>query len=297
MKIDVIIPLKSTSTNTLGNIKKFSSFKECEKIIIGDAGISKNMVEELKKIPNLILIDQKNLISQGGSIKELISKVTTEYFVYLHSDVKLPNDWFQIMDEQMNKYDFAECHRKYHYDILDNPTDNRKGKKFRALSGSQMGNTKFVKEAIKDIDDDYLFRYEDQVIAEKVRLNQGRYGIVSETYHIHEVTEKENENISSNFNIKFERIPKQKDLKLFESHIYAIIKYCSPISKVNLWHHDYALSVLKNYGINKKKINQLMLNNKKWYFFHYTYQLRMIFRKVLKIFNLILSNNLKFFHK
>lgn len=297
MKIDVVIPLKSTNDNTISNISSISKFKECGTIYVGNAGVEDDILKALSSIDNLIIVDHKSFKSLGGSIKDLISHVKTELFAYFHADVKIPQDWFIKMQNNMKSYDFAECLRKYHFDIITFPEEKRYGKKFRALSGSQMGKTNFVRDSIKNIDDDYLYRYEDHIIAELIRINGGNYGIIEDTFHLHEMSHKNNESISSDINIIHERIPSDKDVIAFDNQICGIVKYCSPFSKINLWHHDYSLTVLKHYDYQSTDLKYLLSKNKIWFLIYLTWRPRMILRKFIKIFKIIISKNLSYYHK
>ncbi len=85
----------------------------------------------------------------------MISLVKTEWFVYLHSDVYLPDNWFNEMIKHKKKYDFFECDR--HYVGLVECKHPDLGNSKRALSGSQMGRKSAFENIINKIDDDYIY--------------------------------------------------------------------------------------------------------------------------------------------
>jgi hypothetical protein len=290
MKIDVIIPLKSYNNKLIENIEKISIFSKVNRILIGDAGIPDHIRKNLESIDKVKIINHINLQSQGGSIRDLIRLCTTEFFVYLHADVTLPEDWFEIMERNMKHYDFAECKRIYNYNITIEDKKKREGFKFRALSGSQMGRTKFVNESLMSLEDDYLFRNEDIVIADLIRENNGRYGIVDDTFHLHQIGHKVDENITSDTEISLRRNFTQKDVWVFENHLLGIIKYCKPDCKEHIWNFDHGVSVLKFLKTDLKKIKK-QINSLGWLLIYYTYSARMALRRIKKILNVAVSHN------
>lgn len=266
---DVVIPIKSTNSLVLDNLNKISKFESVNRILIGDAGIDANLLSSILQVPKVRVIDQRNLLSLGFSIKKLIELVKTRYFAYLHADVELPHDWFKVMRQHMNTYDFAECARvhDYSYQLQDGEKYIRKDDD-RPLSGAQMGRKEVVLAAIDCIEDDYLFRNEDIIIADLVKERGGRYGCVNDTYHIHQMGySRINEHISKDDKLIIAKSLKKSDLKIFENQVNGLIKYIKPKNKYHIWHFDYSIAVIDYLGGSRKSVefelkksNSLMWN-------------------------------------
>ena len=110
--IDVIIPL--INTNELFEKNLYSFYREIpiNRLLIGDGGCTDNSIEIVKKFPRIIIIEQSKYKSLGYCVKELIEQVETEWFVYLHADVYLPENWYDEMKKHQKDYDWFECYRK-----------------------------------------------------------------------------------------------------------------------------------------------------------------------------------------
>jgi hypothetical protein len=265
MSYDVVIPLKSTNSEIVNNIKLLSDNPSVSKVLVGDAGIDSDILNEINKITNVVLIDQKHLTSQGTCIIDLIKNVSTEYFAYLHGDVTIPENWFQIMADNMGYSKFAECGRVYDYSIKHKEENiTRVYPQSRPLSGSQFGEKSFFLEAVKDIEDDYLYRNEDLIIADLIDKQGGNYKIINETHHIHQIGySRKNENIDGLTTVSVLNVPSNsnKDMYLFECQIRGIIKYCKPEKRYLINNVMYVVAVLKHF--NKVEIIEDILNDKK----------------------------------
>ena len=93
--IDVIIPLINTNTLFEKNLHSFYREIPINRLIIGNGGCTDNSIEIVKKFPRVKVIDQFKYRSQGFCIAELISHVNSEWFIYLHADVYLPEKWYE----------------------------------------------------------------------------------------------------------------------------------------------------------------------------------------------------------
>ena len=225
--IDVIIPLMNT--NPLFKKNLYSYYKEIpiNRLIIGDGGITDDSLEILSNFPRIEIVDQKKYNSLGYCIAELISKVKTEWFVYLHADVSLPHNWFDKMRKYQNKYDWYECDRRY-LAIIEHKLPNSKKTK-RPGSGSQMGRTKAFRNIIKRIDDDYLYRNEDLIFAELIETEGFKYGYVHDTYHFHQQMNKKGEKEPRFKHVYVQREPnKEWEIKVCTMQIRGLVKYVNP---------------------------------------------------------------------
>jgi len=222
--VDVIIPIISSNLFFEQNLYSFYREIPINRLIIGDGGVIDDSKEILKKFPRVKIIDQKNLYSLGYRITELISIVETEWFIYLHADVYLPENWFDTMKKYQNTYDWYECDKQYVVFIEYKPSGLKSIE--RALSGSQMGRKKAFENIIPKIDDDYLYRNEDIILKELIFEEGFKYGRVFDTFHHHQIT---NQKVESD-QIKNVIVHKtqEKDFRTVNMQVRAIIKYCKP---------------------------------------------------------------------
>ena len=95
--IDVIIPLINTNELFHRNLFNFYKTIPINNLIIGDGGCTDDSIEIANKFPRVKIINQVGYVSQGYAIKELIESISTEFFIYLHADVFLPDNWYNEM--------------------------------------------------------------------------------------------------------------------------------------------------------------------------------------------------------
>lgn len=223
--VDVIIPIFNTTPFFEENLISFYREIPINRLLIGDGGCTDNSIEIVNKFPRVKIIDQSAYLSLGFCIAELISNVQTEWFIYLHSDVFLPENWYDTMKKYQNKYDWYECDRLNIALIEYNP-DTKDYE--RALSGSQMGRKSAFDNIISRIDDDYLYRNEDIIFSELIKAEGFKYGKIFDTYHFHQVMNKKGEN-QPKYKIIIRRSPnKQWDIRTFNMQVKGIIKYLKP---------------------------------------------------------------------
>ncbi len=201
-------------------------------MLIGYGGGTDNSLDIVKKFPRVIIVDQDKKYkghlygSQGISIAELMSMVETEWFIYLHADVYLPDDWYTTMEKYQNEYDWFECSRDINVliqfkHLVDDTT--------RAYSGSQMGRFKAFKNILPKIEDGYIQNNEDLIFQELIIAEGYKYGRVLETKHYHQVMNKrgEKEPKYKGIIIQRERTEEWKR-KIYNVQARGIIKYCPP---------------------------------------------------------------------
>jgi len=233
--IDVIMPI--LNTNELFETNLYSFYREIpiNRLLIGDGGSTDESIEIAKKFPRVIIFNQKHLKTLGYRLRCLIEKVKTEWFIYLHSDVFLPEGWYDEMRKHQNEYDWYECFRKITILVEYNAHNQNVAK--RPYSGSQMGKT----EAFKNIkvDDDYLYRNEDIIFSELIESEGFKYGRISDTFHYHQVMNKRGETEPKFKKVNIEReFDKKWEIETVTIQVKGIIKYLEPkgylIDAVNL---------------------------------------------------------------
>ncbi len=186
--VDVIIPV--LHTNELWRANLLSIYREIpvNRLLLGDGGCIDDTIEIARKFPRVEVFDHRSFKSLGFSIRRLIEEVQTEWFIYLHSDVYLPEGWFNDMAAARNKYDWFESGQNVTVMVEYVPPTLEVE---RAYSGSQMGRKAAFKDVLPKIDDDYLYRNEDIIFANLIKDAGFRYGKVAETSHDHQVMFKE----------------------------------------------------------------------------------------------------------
>lgn len=181
--VDVLIPV--LHTNELWESNLHSIYREIpvRRLLIGDGGCIDDTVPTVQKFPRVTVYDHRNYKSLGYSIRKLIEEVQTEWFIYLHSDVWIPEGWFETMTKNQDKYDWFEC-RQHLTLLLDYPVDYTGVS--RPYSGTQMGRKSAFATVLPRIDDDYLYRNEDIIYAKLIEEAGYKYGRVEETFHYHQ---------------------------------------------------------------------------------------------------------------
>lgn len=223
--VDVLIPV--IHTNELWKVNLLSFYREVpiHKLFIGDGGCIDNSMEIAKEFPRVQVLDHRSYKSLGYSIRKLIEAVETDYFVYLHSDVFLPSGWFGVMQQYQTQYDWFECRQRItaliEYDLEDAAS--------RALSGSQMGRRQAFEQILTKIDDDFLYRNEDIILAGLINENGKKYGRVNDTFHHHQVMYKQSIWGRRVKSISFElEIDRQEEVRAAMMQVKGLVKYLHP---------------------------------------------------------------------
>lgn len=278
--IDVIIPL--INTNELFERNLYSFYKEIpiRNLIIGDGGSTDGSLEILKQFPRVKVLDHKNLKSQGGSIIDLITNVKSDYFIYLHADAFLPNEWYEKMKTKSTIYDWFECNQK-----LTTLIEFWAEKMERSFSGAQMGNRKIFDKIIPLIKDDYLQRNEDIIIAELIEHVGGKYGKNEDAFNYHQVMNRRGESEP-----KFKKITLVKDndylweKRIFEMQYKGIVKYLNPNKAYLISEVNDSIAVLEDIKqINKNDVIEwIKKTNPSWLpFIKFRTKRQIYFRKIV----------------
>ncbi len=188
--VDVIIPVVHTNELWEPNIKSIYREIPVNRLLISDGGCIDDSIKIVMKFPRVELYNHRKYISLGYCFKKLIEAVETEWFVYLHSDVYLPEGWFDTMKKYQGEYDWFGCPMRITAMIDYHNVDKMAGE-IRPYAGSQMGRKKVFMKGIKKIDDDFVYRQEDYVLAHIVESEGFRHGRIEDTFHYHQVMHKE----------------------------------------------------------------------------------------------------------
>ena len=288
--VDVIIPIFNTNALFEKNLKSFYREIPINKLIIGDGGSTDDSLEILSKFPRVKIINQSKHKTLGFCLKELISSVETDWFVYLHADVYLPKNWYDDMIKYKDKYDWYECGARItvqiEYDI------NLKSIE-RSYSGSQIGKTTIFRDIIPKIDDDYLYRNEDIILQELILLNGYKWGRISNTYHYHQVMNRRGKKEPEFNKVTIEKFTDQQwEIRTHIMQLKGIIKYLKPkphlIKSVNI-----NINLLRKYNaLNIGELKSWVLKtNKEWY--KYIEFNQPLFYRVLKVIQTYINRMFK----
>jgi hypothetical protein len=222
--IDVIIPI--IHTNELWHVNLLSLYREIPiaRLLIGDGGCIDDSVDVARKFPRVEVLDHRKFISLGYSLRHLIEAVRTEWFIYVHSDVYLPPGWFDTMRKHQGSYDWFGCPQQVTV-MVEYPYIEQ----FRPYAGSQMGRKVAFSQGLSSIDDDYVYRQEDFVLADIVAKAGFKEGKVEDVFHYHQVTYR-----PSAWGRKVKRVDVSVELSVDEevrscmTQAKGIVKYLDP---------------------------------------------------------------------
>jgi hypothetical protein len=223
--VDIIIPVIHSNELFRSNLLSFYREIPVNRLLLGDGGVIDDTLKVASEFPRVEVLDHTRYHSQGYSIRKLIEAVETEWFIYLHADVYLPPGWFETMNRHRSEYDWFECPQcitpLFEY-MLEPKLD-------RSYSGSQMGRTSAFADVLPQIDDDYLFRNEDIIIASLVKDAGKRWGRVDDTFHYHQVMNRRSKRKRQFTNVRFDiqKTP-EEDIWEYTNQIRGIIKYLKP---------------------------------------------------------------------
>ena len=268
--IDVIIPV--IHTNELWKSNLLSIYREIpvNRLLIGDGGCIDNSIATACQFPRVVVLDHRQFVSLGYSIRKLVEAVETEWFVYLHSDVYLPPNWFEAMKANCNNYEWIEC--SPHLTILlDQPLDHHKT--MRPFSGAQLGKTDAIREVASVIEDDYLYRNEDIILVELLQKSGYRYSRLYDVHHYHQEMAKKSFVHRKVKNIAFEwDIDLKEEVRASKMQVMGLIKYLLPRSDMPLDHYEYQKSLRRLSTLNEIDKREFYAwiekTNPKWLSFH-----------------------------
>lgn len=222
--VDVIIPI--IHTNELWRANLHSVYREIpiHRLLIGDGGCKDDSLDIVKAFPRVEIFDHRSFVSLGYSLRKLIEEVRTEWFIYVHSDVYLPPGWFNTMRAHQPSYDWFGCPQRLTVMVEYPLVDPR-----RPYAGSQMGRKAAFEAGISRIDDDYVYRQEDFVLADIVRKAGYTEGRIEDTFHYHQLAHR-----ASPWSRKVKRVvleveeTPEEEVRAAMTQARGIIKYLDP---------------------------------------------------------------------
>ena len=126
---------------------------------------------------HIVVIDQKEHKTLGYCLQELINQVETEYFIFPHADVEIPQNWFEKMWASRVK-GIVESLKAPSF----GPDSFIQASKKRAYSGAQL----ILKESVENLNfgDDFIYTNED-IIIQNIVLNRGFSYVKMAIFHHH----------------------------------------------------------------------------------------------------------------
>lgn len=232
--IEVLIPIIHTDEMWEANLRSIYREVPVKRLLIGDGGCIDNSIEIVKKFPRVEIFDQKQYKTLGFCIRKLIEEVKTEWFAYFHSDVFLPEGWFDTMKKYKDQYDWFGCQMQVTA-LIEFPDENNEKKK-RPFAGTQIGRRGAFTKHLGEIDDDYVYRQEDYVFENVVKKGGFKCGFVDEVFHYHQLIHKD-----SPWGRKVKRVAVEMDWSAEElvrastMQVYGTIKYLTPTPYLAAW--------------------------------------------------------------
>jgi len=225
--VTVIIP--TVHTNELWQANLSSIYREIpvKQLLIGDGGCIDDTVSVVERFPRVVVHDHRDFKSLGYSIRKLIEAVETDWFIYLHSDVYLPQGWFDEMNRYKGEFDWFGCRMQQTIMV---EYDNDYGE--RPYAGTQMGRKEAFAEGLGKIDDDFVYRQEDFVFSDIVAKAGYKEGKLDNLFHYHQTIKKP----SKLWNPKdmkvsiTQSLSREEEVRMCETQAKGCVKYLSPSS-------------------------------------------------------------------
>lgn len=223
--VDVIIPIIHTNELWESNLKSIYRHIPVKRLLISDGGCIDDSITILSRFPRVEIFDHKKFVSLGYCLRKLMEEVETSHFIYLHSDVYIPEGWFETMWKSGQEYDW--CESKHINTFLLNITPDYSNYN-RALSGGQIGRKASFKGLLPLIDDDYLYRNEDIIFSELIKQFGGKYGR-SEAQLFHEIMNKKSQwtRTVKSMEMTVDKSPAE-EVREFDMQARGLIKYLPP---------------------------------------------------------------------
>ena len=226
--VDVIIPV--LHTNELWEKNLISIYREIpvNRLLISDGGCIDNTIDILAKFPRVKILDHTQFKSLGFCLRKLIEEVSTDWFVYLHSDVYLPKNWFDDMVKYKSEYDWFETSQKVTI-LIEYFKDYSKNKRGFGMGGSHLGKKEAFSTILDEIDDDYLYRNEDIIIRRLLQKKGFKWGAISSLFHYHQIMYKESPTARKIQKMSLElEMSKEERIRIYNTQIKGYVKYLDP---------------------------------------------------------------------
>jgi glycosyltransferase involved in cell wall biosynthesis len=277
--VDVIIPIIHTNELWDANLRSIYREIPVSSLLLGDGGCIDDSLEIAKKFPRVTVLDHRDTKSLGFSIRKLIEAVKTDWFIYLHSDVYLPEGWFDAMKNHQGEFDWFGCPMRHtimvEYSILET---------FRPYAGSQMGRTNAFRKGLHRIDDDYVYRQEDFIFSDLITREGFKEGRIENTFHYHQTMHKESswsrkiKNVA--INVEWSR---DEEIRAATMQIKGVLKYLEPSRRMFSWIEGDIMLLTERGELDPKKLRQWIRDiNPAWLTYYRPWRL-FLHRMVRKI--------------
>ena len=222
--VDVIIPVIHSNELWEANLRSIYREIPVARLLIGDGGCVDDTIAVVKRFPRVEIQDHTAIRTIGYSERVLIESVKTDWFIHLHSDVFLPDGWFDIMRRYQPEYDYYGC--------LERATvmvEHEANYGDRPWAGAQFGRTKAFEKGLKVVDDDYIYRQGDFLYRRMIEEGGFREGFVRDTFHYHQAMFRKSawqRNVKS-VKIDVEASPGE-EVRTAETMARGVVKYFEP---------------------------------------------------------------------
>lgn len=291
--VDVIIPV--FHTNELWHINLISIYREVpvRRLLISDGGVIDDSIDIVSKFPRVEVFNHRHFKSLGKCIAELIKEVSSEWFIYLHSDVYLPGGWFDAMLPHSKQYDWYGC--PMNITVLT----QYRPETVRPYAGSQIGRKAAFMQGIDRIDDDYVYRQEDFVFNKVVEDAGYKTGKIEDTFHYHQLMYRKSTGYDLNIkSVSVETKTSEAEiLRTQDTQLRGIVKYLDPKEDIVIGMFQlFSSSMLANNQIGYKSFRQwIKLHNPKWLpYFDWRSLIKVYVFKMLRKTKRVLKNLLGF---
>jgi len=221
---DVLVPVLHTNELWETNLLSFYREIPVNRLLIGDAGCLDDSIEIAKRFARVEVFDHRDYATLGFSLRKLIEAVETEWFIYVHSDVYLPDGWFESMRRHQPEYDWFGCPMRHTVLVEYVNVDGE-----RPYAGSQMGRKAAFELRLGTVDDDYVYRQEDFVFADIVERAGGRVGKVEDTSHYHQTMHKPSPWARQVTGVGIDvELSREEEARTWTMQTRGIIKYLDP---------------------------------------------------------------------
>lgn len=222
--VDVIIPVIHSNELWDANLRSIYREIPVARLLIGDGGCVDHTIPTVTKYPRVTVIDHREVKTIGYSERLLIEAVQTDWFIHLHSDVFLPDGWFDAMRKHQSHYDYFGCLER---DTVLVEYDGDYGD--RPWAGAQFGRTQAFIEGLKVVDDDYIYRQGDYLYRRMIEERGFKEGFVRDTFHYHQAMYRKS---AWQRNVKSVRIDVEaspgEEVRTAETMAKGVVKYFEP---------------------------------------------------------------------
>jgi len=187
-RYDVICPVYFIPPDFYENVKNWFKELPIRQLYIG---LGRGNIDHKKILmdlnhPQITIIDQTRIKTLGGCLKDLMERVKTKWFIYLHSDVEITGNAFNVIKPLMKGnvgiIESERIHINEKGDVFYSNYINFK----RAFSGFQVIRKEAIQSLLDILEDDYLYRNEDMIFQYHCIKNGFKY-IKTYGMHLHKI--------------------------------------------------------------------------------------------------------------